>query len=249
MPRVPVAVFVLVPAIFSMLSACTRVVVVDTPMDALPGSTLASPQADEDWWHIDFIMQWDREGPPDTFLDALIADQICAPALASVGGSIRLWRFHRRFPRDDIGHRLSLRVFTDEESARRVFEHVRGSTVLAWLETDDWVESVKLTRRERSEAPSIAASSDPQWPAAIQSSWPWFIMGVSQAWLALIKQVSVEDPYDGTSKWSLLSHYQSVDETIDEQWRAYGQHAYLHHLNAIFAYEPLVVRGNILMSF
>ena len=249
MPRNSFSFFVLVPVIVSMLSACTRVVVVDTPMTALPGDAVVSPHEGEDWWHIDFIMQWDREDAPDTFLDTLIADQICAPALASVGGHIRLWRFHRRFPPDDIGHRLSLRVFTDEETARRLFEDVRSSSVLQWLESDDWVDSVYLARRERPEGPPIAASSDPQWPPAIQASWPWFIMGVSQAWLALIKQVSAEEPFEGTSKWSLLSHYQSVDESIDAQWRAFGQHAYLHHLNAIFAYEPLVIRSSILMSF
>lgn len=232
-----------------MLSACTRVVVVDTPMQALPKSTIGAAQAGEDWWDIDFTMNWDREQPPDLFLDALIADQVCAPALASVGGQIRLWRFHRRYAPDAIGHRLRLRVYTDEASADRLFENVRASSVVQWLESDEWVDSVKMMRRVRPEDPPIARASDADWPPAIQASWPWFIMGVSQAWLVLIKEVSAEQRYEGTSKWTLLDHYRKVDESIDGQWRAFGQHAYLHHLNAIFAYEPIVIRGNYLMSF
>jgi len=231
------------------LSACTRVVVVDTPMEALPTATIASAEGGEDWWDVDFTMSWDPGESPDTFLDALIADQICAPALASAGSRIRLWRFHRRHVRDAIGHRFRMRVYTDAEGADKLYEHIRASSVLEWLETDEWVESVSMDRRERPEEPAIARASDANWPQAIQESWPWFIMGVSQAWLVLVKEVSAERAYEGNSKWSLLDHYQNVNETINDQWRVFGQHAYLHHLNAIFAYKPLVIRGNYLMSF
>ena len=233
----------------SMLSACTRVVVVDTPMEALPTAGVDAGQSGDNWWHIDFTMHWDRQDSPDMFIDTLIADQICAPALAAVGDRIRLWRFHRRAAPDAIGHRLSLRAYTDEASAESLFEHIRESSVLQWLESDEWVESVKLVERERPDEPPIARASDPNWPPAIQASWPWFIMGVSQTWLVLIKQVSAEQSLQGSSKWALLDHYQDVHKTIDAQWRAFGQHAYLHHLNAIFGYEPLVIRGNYLMTF
>lgn len=244
----PLTAFV-TPAIVLMLSACTRVVVVDTPMQDLPTASIAAADASEDWWDVDFTMAWNREDPPDTFLDLLVADQVCAPALAAVGEQIRLWRFHRRYAPDAIGHRLRLRVYTDKASAERLLEHIRDSSVLQWLESDEWVDSVEMIRRDRPEDPPIARASDSSWPPAIQASWPWFIMGVSQTWLVLIKEVSAEHPFEDTSKWALLEHYRQVDEIIAEQWRMYGQHAYLHHLNALFAYRPVMIRGDYLISF
>jgi hypothetical protein len=40
-----------------------------------------------------------------------------------------------------------------------------------------------------------------------------------------------------------------VDEVVEEMWRQEGSHAFLHHLNAIFGYEPVVVYERRLMNF
>ena len=36
-----------------------------------------------------------------------------------------------------------------------------------------------------------------------------------------------------------LAFYKKVEESVTEAWKREGRHAYLHHLNAIFGYEPL----------
>lgn len=36
-----------------------------------------------------------------------------------------------------------------------------------------------------------------------------------------------------------------ADARIAEIWRLEGQHALLHHLNAIFGYKPLTIRKNL----
>ena len=36
--------------------------------------------------------------------------------------------------------------------------------------------------------------------------------------------------------------YRRVDEEIDDIWHTEGHHALLHHLNAIFGYEPIPIR-------
>jgi hypothetical protein len=94
-------------------------------------------------------------------------------------------------------------------------------------------------------APNIEDTSDGHWSPHIRKSWPFFIMGVCQMWLSLIENIS--EVIDGkkqrkTSLKKMLSFYQQVNESIKILWREEGCHAMLHHLNAIFGYEPLFVR-------
>ena len=70
-------------------------------------------------------------------------------------------------------------------------------------------------------------------------------MGVSALWLGLIDdflEVAVEEVDDPLV---LLEEYRQVDARIAEIWRQEGQHALLHHLNAIFGYKPLTIRKNL----
>ena len=41
----------------------------------------------------------------------------------------------------------------------------------------------------------------------------------------------------------LLNLYRNVNDSIDKIWIKDGQHAFLHHLNAIFGYEPVYIRN------
>jgi hypothetical protein len=45
--------------------------------------------------------------------------------------------------------------------------------------------------------PPISQTSDDNWPAEIQQSWLWFIIGVSQTWLKLIEAVSANALHQG----------------------------------------------------
>ena len=249
MPRTSSLTAILALAVLLTLSACTRVVTVRTPVEDLPAASLDAAGDGDAWWTIAFTLRWDREEAADWHLDALLADQVCAPALATQRSQVRLWRFHRRAGRDDTGHRFSLRVYTDELTADSLYERVRENSVLQWLESDERVTSVTLTRMRGPGAPSIAGSSDSAWPPEIQESWPWYIMGVSQTWLSLINQVKAEDPLEDTSTAALLDYYETVNDRVSALWRGHGQHVYLHHLNALFGYAPLVIRETNLKRF
>jgi len=241
---------ILALAMLLTLSACARVVTVQTPVEDLPAGSVDAAGDDDAWWTIAFIMDWDQgEGEPDWHLDALLADQVCAPALAELRTHVRLWRFHRRAGRDKTGHRFSLRVYTDAQTAENLYGRVRENSVLQWLESDERVTSVTLARMHAPAPPSIAGSSDSAWPPEIQESWPWYIMGVSQTWLSLINQVTAEDPFEDTSTAALLDYYETVNERVSTLWRNHGQHVYLHHLNAVFGYAPLVIRETNLKRF
>ena len=76
-------------------------------------------------------------------------------------------------------------------------------------------------------------------------------MGVSRMWVNLIDEVSKKTikERDLSNLDDLQEDYRKVNEVIEEQWRQEGRHAFLHHLNAIFGYEPLVVYERRLMNF
>lgn len=231
------------------LSACTRVVTVRTPADSVPTASMAVAEDRAAWWSIEFRMRWVPEEEPDWYLDALLADQVCAPALVALAPQIGLWRFHRRAADDRAGHQFSLLVYTDPVTADVLFAQLRAASLLQWLEADGRIESLGISEMQHPDLPPIARTSDAAWPREIQASWPWFIMGVSQTWLSLIKQVSAEQPLEDPSPASLLDYYRTVNEQVTALWRDYGQHVYLHHLNAVFGYEPLIIRETNLKRF
>ena len=43
--------------------------------------------------------------------------------------------------------------------------------------------------------------------------------------------------------------YNQINESIIELWQEEGRHALLHHLNAIFGYEPLAVYEKRFLKF
>ena len=249
MPCIPSLRGIAVLAMLLMLSACTRVVTVQGTADHIPaGSGIAARDADA-WWSIAFRMRWDPEQTPDWYLDALLADQVGAPALAELDPQISLWRFHRRAADDAVGHQFSLMVYTDAVTAEILYGKLRATSVLRWLESSGRIVSVTMTMMDRPELPPVARSSDAAWPAEIQASWPWFIMGVSQTWLSLIREVTAERPLAARSPTGLLDYYRTVNDRVTALWRDNGQQVYLHHLNALFGYQPLVIRETNLKRF
>ncbi len=249
MTRTPILTSAALLIVLLTLSACTRMVAVRTPAtDVAAGSTVVAPDGN-DWWSITFRVNWDTEQTPNWHMDALLADQVCAPALAELGPQISLWRFHRRAADDKVGHRLSLLVYTDASTADRLYGHIRSASMLQWLESAQRVEHVSMEAVERQELPPIARTSDAAWPPEIQASWPWFIMGVSQTWLSLIREVTIERPLTASSPDELLEYYRGVNNDVTALWRDHGQHVYLHHLNALFGYQPLVIRETNLKRF
>ena len=70
-------------------------------------------------------------------------------------------------------------------------------------------------------------------------------MGVSSLWLGLINEAMQESTDEQRNINLLLDEYREVDAQITQMWRNEGQHALLHHLSAVFGYNPLFVRKMI----
>ena len=203
------------------------------------------------WWFARFRMHWPAEEEPLWHTDLLIAHKILARVISQHEDRLSLWRFHRRATRDSAGHQFSFIFFTNAETAYRVFDTLRSDALLAVMVSSGKVIKAVYDNTDRITKFRIEDTSDPNWPALIQKSWPYYIEGVSQTWLNLIAE-TVADMQDSDSPLSLDENealYKEVDATIISLWEKNGRHAYLHHLNALFGYQPLVFTEKRMLSF
>jgi hypothetical protein len=63
-------------------------------------------------------------------------------------------------------------------------------------------------------------------------------MGASQMWLDLVSGLA-EKERDVLQDEILYSRVQS---RLTKIWRQQGSHVWLHHLNALYAYQPILMR-------
>lgn len=237
-----------VPLVF-VLAGCA---VMRQPLPPLPGKVgaKASPCG---WWYARFAMNWPESREPSWYLDPLLAHRVISPVLERYRGEIRLWRFHRRAARDQAGHQFSFIIYSSPETARHVFAALQSNPLLGELkergvlirELYDDSSPGTITR------PNVEDTSDRHWPLSIQKSWPFYIQGVSEMWLNLVAEMagalSPGKPAAGVDE--LLRFYETLNSAMNQLWRQEGQHAFLHHLNALFGYEPLMIREKRLMDF
>ena len=192
-------------------------------------------------YDVRFRLNWPEDETPDWTLDTLLADLVCAPALADFSQYIQLWRFHRRAARDGAGRQFSFIFYTDEQSAQAINRYINTNPIVQELLVRGHLAQVRF--EQSSQRPNIEDTSDKGWAEVVQKSWPFFIMGVSETWLNLIEQVAIDLQLSiSLDTASLLEGYRQVSQTVDEIWRLHGQHAFLHHLNAVFGYQPLLMR-------
>ena len=99
--------------------------------------------------------------------------------------------------------------------------------------------------------PNIEDTSDPKWPDSIQNTWPYYITGVSRMWLNLVAEIADKDLEDDppASQEEIDAFYRQVEESVTELWQNKGRHAFMHHLNAIFRYEPMIYYEKRFMNF
>jgi hypothetical protein len=196
------------------------------------------------WTYLRFRLARDGNGEVDSYLDALIADQILSEAITREGDQIRLWRFHRRWPNDTTGHQFSFIFFAPPAVAERLIAQVRADRLLDRLREEGHLVEFRVDRVDPERAAGPGATSDPSWPPAIQREWPNFIMGASRMWLGLVQ--SEAEKHVGLE---LHERYQAVETALDKLWFQQANHAFFHHLSALFGYEPVRVIRRDVMTF
>jgi hypothetical protein len=203
------------------------------------------------WWFARFRMHWPAEEQANWHLDLLIAHRIVAPALARYGDEIRLWRFHRRAARDQAGHQFSFIFYTTAQTAYQVFNMLRSNELLSEMKFDGMIIEDLYDNTDKINKPLIEDTSDATWPPSIQKNWPYFIMGASRMWLNLISETIAGMP-DSDSPMSLEENenlYKEANTTISELWQHEGQHAFLHHLSALFGYKEIIFYDRRMLKF
>ena len=193
------------------------------------------------WWYASYGINWLPDREPDFYIDLLLADAVIKPTLLKYRQDIKYWRFHRRAAHDQAGHRFSFIFYADKETAIKIYSELQSSPLLTKLQQRNLVININTDDPDNNPRTDITAASDKNWPVEIQESWPAYIMGVSSMWLQLIDQ-QVDDNNQQTDIDKLLDQYRQANNNITRLWRSEAQHAFLHHLNAIFGYEEILIQ-------
>lgn len=246
----------LVAGIAGMLSGCSGFAPSRSPHPVEPQATVSAPGGGEEavqpsreppvsaprqWWFACTEFTW-LDADPSWGLDLYIADLVVRPVLEKHGDEMELWRVHRRARRDAAGHRFCFIYYATEAIAGSVAQSFLTEPALkalvdAQVVATVWTEDVAEPGRQ-----GIAATSDPNWPGVIARTWPKYIMGVSEMWLGLIEEMRVAEPPTDPRLTAQLEYYGALQDRINRLWSQQGQHVFLHHLNAIFGYQPILIQ-------
>ena len=208
--------------------------------------------SEKGWWCATFRINWPENTPPSMYIDVCLAHQVLLPILNDQKDNLILWRFHRRAARDQAGHQLSLIFYASPETANQIFDSLSEDRLLTEMQDTGIIIHISYDDTTTITKPNIEDTSDPNWSPEIQKSWPYFIMGVCQMWLTSIREIAENTPPERnpSSLQEMLTFYQGIDEALRKLWQEEGRHSLLHHLNAIFGYQPVKLnRGDILFQF
>ena len=221
------------------------------PVAVLPYQPAPAPSADSAWWYARFCVDWPEGADPAWHTDALIAHQVVRPVLDRHRQDISLWRFHRRAARDAAGHQFSFIFFTSPETARRVYLEISDNPTLQQARSSGRITAVVYDDTANMSRTSIEDTSDPAWSAPLRLAWPYYVMGASQTWLDLISAMAdgEQKPEASSTYAELEQRYADINASITTLWQNEGRHAFLHHLNALFGYEPIVIIEKRYMRF
>jgi len=193
------------------------------------------------WWYARFQMEWPENEDPMWQTDLFLAHKVLSPMIAQHQETIGLWRFHRRALRDQAGHQFTFIFYASPQVASQVFNQVNADPFLEEMKAGGILAQAHFDDTNFVARPRLEDTSDRRWSLPVQRSWPYYIMGVSEMWLHMIQETVELNPSEvkPQSLQDYLAFYKKVEESITEAWKREGRHAYLHHLNAMFGYEPL----------
>jgi hypothetical protein len=203
----------------------------------LPQTDLAIEHSGKSWWYARFQIFWPEDEEPQWHIDALLAHQVIRPVLLQHRDQIDLWRFHRRAGRKG-GHLFSFIFYADPNLAATIYHELSVNETLSELMDEGEVEKYITEDWSKVTRPNIEDTSDKHWNEIIQKSWPYYIMGVSEMWLEMIT-LSVNLNVDENR--SSIDTFKHIHDDLTELWKNDGSHAFLHHLNALFAYKPITI--------
>jgi hypothetical protein len=209
-----------------------------SPVVAVPHVAADELPAGEGWWYAQFFIARPDGEAIRWHIGTLLAGEVIAPVFDTHYRDIRIWRIHRRAARDEAGHVFSFIFYATPAGAQRIYRTIAGNPVLSRLREDGQLTRVQFDDVRILSRPGIGDTSDANWLPLIQQTWPALIMGASRMWLDMVSVLAAQQP----AELDLEQRYLAVNKEIGRIWAEQGQHAMLHHLSAIYAYEPLLIR-------
>lgn len=210
---------------------------------AVPSPGFARPAADahDSWWVYRFRIAWPPEEKADFAVDLMLAHAVVKPSLDIFAERFAYWRFHRRAVRDAAGHRFTILFYTDPQTAREFYASLEASLVLKELREQGLVTQIIRDDPNAPVRPGIADTSDSSWSPTLQRHWPAYIMGVSLMWLGLVDDAVGALPPEQRANSDRLAVYHAAEKRVLALWFKEGQHAFFHHLSAVFGYRELLI--------
>jgi hypothetical protein len=236
------AVFVSLVVLFGLLGCATNKPPLQSG-DPVVAAEARDPEQSR-WWLLRFRLKRAMDGETNSYLDGLIADQIFSGILDRHATDIELWRFHRRWPRDTTGHQFSFIFFAPLAVAERLTTEVEREPLVARLRSEGHLVAYRMDAADPDRATDLAATSDRSWPPELQREWPKFIMGASRMWLGLVRFEAARH-----ADLDVHARYQAVETQLDALWFSEANHAFFHHLSALFGYKPMQVIRRDIMTF
>jgi len=205
--------------------------------------------SEKGWWQIGFHRHFSEEDEVQWQYDTLLAFKIFKPII-NANQELTLWRFHRRAASDNSGHKFSFIFYATRKAAEAIYQHVSQKGLVEELLNKNHIERLSFYDINQQLRSEIENTSDPKWPLELQKTWPYFIMGVCQTWLGLVEHYYGElELSEDAALDEQLNAFTKVSEKIDLLWKQNGSHAFLHHLNALFAYQELYITEHRLGRF
>jgi hypothetical protein len=203
------------------------------------------------WQRVRFRVRWNRDEEPKWHIDALLAHRIAGPALERERKSIVLWRFHRRANEDAAGHSFSVLSFAPRETNDALCRSLRTDGQTTAMIDAGLIDKVECEGFSPEREGRVEGTSDARWSPALQRAWPYFIMGVSETWLRLVDERARQSPETtpAVTLDQVAQRYEAINRAVTEGWRKEGEHAFLHHLNGLFGYEPIEITEKVLRRF
>ena len=226
---------------FLLLAACSAAPGT-RPIPSPSAQAATSADITPAWRICWFRSTWPEGEEPRWEIDLLLAHHLLGPIIAEHEGEMESWRFHRRAVRDNAGHQFRFLFYGDSSHAAEIIRQIEESPLREQLLENSVLESATCQNPNNMSMPDIADTSDPNWPETIQKNWPAYIMGISKFWLGLIDDATAEIGTEEKDIDELLEAYKQANRDVTSLWQTEGEHALLHHLNAIFGYQPLQIR-------
>jgi hypothetical protein len=193
------------------------------------------------WHSIKFTIKWDGISAPKFFIDLIIMDLLVAPVIERFKSEFEVWRFHRRAIKDKRGHELSLLLYVESNEANEMFEQIASNNLFTLIKRNYLKSNIELESGPR----EIEGRGDNSWPEDINKVWPYYMTGVCNMFVNLIKEIKanrIEKIDVNNAQNEIEDYYEELGKEIAAKWFKYGSHAFLHHMGAIFGYELIFLR-------